>query len=1058
MNIAASPGSGPPGGSPLAQGVRAYGCPEPVPLAGPPTAAHLDYLDLLKGRSSAPLLPEAVAEFQGRPVIYLVSHRAEREALGRDADAVQSLQQLLANRNEQACLGVVRPGSLEVYPINLDRTQLAGAAPRVIEQSAPGAPTFFQSLAAGAVPLDGQPREADFVFREIHNLLTGASNDLAHRIEPLEVLSVTGRALFFRFLLDRRIILESECGEICPPAGDLRDSFSNAAKAAATSCWLDETFNGDLLPLALGFPPQAGSERRRKAYAKLYRRMDADTQGDVFRHLQAILRGWESVGGSTFQLRIDWNELDFAHIPVGVLSQVYETFSHRWDERRAETTSVYYTPKNIARCLVEETFGGLKEPADARVLDPACGAGIFLVLAFRKLVRARWQKDGRRPDRRTIQRILYRQICGFDVSESALRLAALALYITAIELNTSPRPPKSLKFPRGLRDQVLFRVGPRDRKQREGFVLGSLGPDVPEHFNASFDVVIGNPPWTRLRAAKDNATEKKRLDTLNRRFTAITQRVLRARKLADTASGYTNPDNDPDLPFVWRAAELAKPGGLIAMVLPSRILLKQSKRGKVAREALLRGLEITGIINGSNLSDTAVWPGMNQPFMLFFARNAAAPPDHRFYFATPVLESRLNCHGLFRLDYQAAEPVAASAVMENPWLLKALAVGSALDVEVVKSLKSLGWTTIGEFWRRPAKLNRPKNRACLYSGEGYNLSPTREQRPADHLLQLPDFKQPGGGGFRIDFAELKEWIETHPGGTAHFPRNKRLYEPPLLIVPQTPGESRNRPKSYISRSKAICFSKSYYGFSAAGQPDAGILVSLLYLITHSRLFHYFCLMVSSRLGAERRTFLKVDLESFPFPNPEKLTRAQKRRIVDLAEALETRRTKPWNRIDDFIFRLYGLDDDDATVVKDTLAVGAPYQSVRERAEQSPEADEVETFRSYLEDMLQPSFGVVGQHVRVAVLPAIDGEWDPVWRFLSIAFRGDDLPATDALIRSLMAKANKAAASRVVMRVPRGGLLLGILNQRRFWTRSRARLCGVHLLRHHLGAFPLEIEA
>jgi hypothetical protein len=75
----------------------------------------------------------------------------------------------------------------------------------------------------------------------------------------------------------------------------------------------------------------------------------------------------------------------------------------------------------------------------------------------------------------------------------------------------------------------------------------------------------------------------------------------------------------------------------------------------------------------------------------------------------------------------------------------------------------------------------------------------------------------------------------------------------------------------------------------------------------------------------------------------------------------------------------------------------------------------------------------------------------------VALNGDELPVTYLLIRRLMEEANKAAASRVVMRVPEGGLLLGVLNQRRFWTESRARLCGVYLMRHHLDAFPFEDE-
>ena len=370
-------------GPQLSQHVRAYGCPKLVHLAGEPTFSHIEYLDLLPSRSSVVLLPDAVAEFQGLLVIYLVDDETAKKACNRDAKAIENLQLLLANRSEQACLGVVRPGSLDVYPINLSRKQLQKATPLIVQQSAPEAPTFFQSLAAGAISLQGQPKEADFVFREIHNLLSKASAALVGQMSPLDVLSVTGRALFFRFLLDRQIILESERDEICPSAKDLKDCFSNAEKAAATSCWLDETFNGDLLPLALALPADADADARRKAYVRLYRKLGTDTQQEVFRHLQAILRGWESLGHS-FQLRIDWNDFDFAHIPIGVLSQVYETFSRQWDEEYAAKTSVYYTPKNIARCLVEEAFGGLKNPADAHVLNSACGAGIFLCIGFPK--------------------------------------------------------------------------------------------------------------------------------------------------------------------------------------------------------------------------------------------------------------------------------------------------------------------------------------------------------------------------------------------------------------------------------------------------------------------------------------------------------------------------------------------------------------------------------------------------------------------------------------------------------------------------------------------------
>jgi hypothetical protein len=70
----------------------------------------------------------------------------------------------------------------------------------------------------------------------------------------------------------------------------------------------------------------------------------------------------------------------------------------------------------------------------------------------------------------------------------------------------------------------------------------------------------------------------------------------------------------------------------------------------------------------------------------------------------------------------------------------------------------------------------------------------------------------------------------------------------------------------------------------------------------------------------------------------------------------------------------------------------------------------------------------------------DDAWAPSW----------------TLISSLMAEATRSAASRVVMPLPDGGLIIGLINKRRFWTRSRARLCALHIAREHLAAaFPLK---
>ena len=96
--------------------------------------------------------------------------------------------------------------------------------------------------------------------------------------------------------------------------------------------------------------------------------------------------------------------------------------------------------------MVEEAFAATQDKAGAKVLDSSCGAGIFLVLAFRRLVREQW-KGGERPRTSVIQNILYNQVRGFDISESALRLPPWRY--TSLQSNSTPvrGRRRRLKFP-----------------------------------------------------------------------------------------------------------------------------------------------------------------------------------------------------------------------------------------------------------------------------------------------------------------------------------------------------------------------------------------------------------------------------------------------------------------------------------------------------------------------------------------------------------------------------------------------------------------------------------
>ena len=106
----------------------------------------------------------------------------------------------------------------------------------------PGTPealTFFSRLAHGQYDGKGEPKEADYVFSAMFKLVWSVADRLAVHLKRTDVLSLMGRALFFRFLRDREVVREIDCPKIAPDAASIVECFANAENAARTSAWLD---------------------------------------------------------------------------------------------------------------------------------------------------------------------------------------------------------------------------------------------------------------------------------------------------------------------------------------------------------------------------------------------------------------------------------------------------------------------------------------------------------------------------------------------------------------------------------------------------------------------------------------------------------------------------------------------------------------------------------------------------------------------------------------------------------------------------------------------------
>lgn len=1014
-------------------------------FAGDPGPELIEYLDLVGPRKDGDLPPDGVAESQGKPLLYFVNDSRLAVPQAQRDEQLRKLRRVLGCRGQRAYLGVVKPGQLEVVPVSLDRKTPEW---KQYDRKSGEAITFFSRLALGHYDGPGEPSHVDYAFEAMLKLLRQACEQLADPALGLgkdNVLSLVGRALFFRFLLDRQIVKEKDTEAIAPGSTSPDACFSTPEHASATSRWLDKTFNGDFLPL------------RDDGNLAFFEQARQQTRGEVFHHLNAIMERQQAAGGRTYQ-RLLWSDFDFAHVPVGLLSQVYEAFCWKWEPYSAGSTSVYYTPRNIAATLVGEVFDGLQDAHNARVLDPACGGSVFLVLAFRRLYQELWRATGRPPDTKAIRRIMERQLTGFDISESALRLAALSLYLTAIELDPEPIPPEKLGFKR-LRGRVLFNWRQRTDPER-GPVIGSLGEHVGREFDGQFDIVLSNPPWTRLREKdkrlgreleavgwqEDSDDAEGYLGKLAERFTHLSQDIIRHRGEPGLAREYQNPNKVPDLPMLWKSTEWCKQSGRIAMALPARILLKKEKVPRRARETLLQLVEVTSILNGSNLADTPVWPGMSEPFILLFARNRRPEAGHTIKFISPHCDVLLNRKGEVRVDSRSVHSVEVEAASEEPWLWKALAIGTPLDAEVIRRVMAAKGTRFDRYWEKDMGLR---------SRTGYRIDPEDPRlKNASFLLDLPVLTAEHDVRFLVDVSRLPKFSKVYPGRTtAAWPRRREVYRAPLVLLKQSPGEKRKDGWALLCLED-VAFSRDYYGYSGAAHPDGDDLTRYLFLFCHSLIWLHYLLATAPVFGAERRVVYKADLDECPIIPFERLSPEQRQAIRPLSERLSRGDQRVFRSVDYFFAGLYGLDELDLEVIRDTLEVSLPYDEPRERACRAPNGNEQERFRRRLEGLLKPFFEVVGEEPEVTRWrpEGVDTTADLAFGILLIGKRGQPVANPEEFFREkVLPLANETGASQIIQQTE-GGLLVAILSQYRYWTPSRARLCAAEILRSHLSVF------
>ena len=827
-----------------------------------------------------------------------------------------------------------------------------------------------------------------------------------------DAISLVGRALFTRFLGDRHLLTA-----LNPDPAAAAELFDDAERAITTSEWLDATFNGDFLPMSSdiykALPPEA--------YKVL---------GDILRRAPAgqLFLGWAE----------RWDNLDFAHIPVGVLSQAYEHYLRQHAPDRQRQEGGYYTPRPIADLMVRGAIRGLgreDHAAGARVLDPAAGAGVFLLTAFRQLVAERWRQDGVRPETGVLRDILYQQITGFDINEAALRFAALGLYLISIELDPHPEPVRKLRFD-NLRDQVLLKVGSVENGAPRS--LGSLGPAVGNEHVGRYDLVIGNPPWA-------SATQLPDWHLVQR----IVADIARSRLPEGTAPPPI-PNEVLDLPFVWRAMAWAKEGGQIAFALHARVLFQQGDGMQEARRALFSALDVTAVVNGVELRQTRVWPEISAPFCLIYARNQVPPRGAGFRLISPRLEPTLNTAGGMRVDASNAELITAAQIAERPEILKILFRGTQADLQVYDRVRARKLETLDAYWRRLFGSDGARPR---FSGNGYQRlrKSSRVRKSGDglpgvsasYLHDLPELTNEAADDLLVDTTQLSAFGD----GRLHDPRPRRLFQAPLLIVHKSPPASGERIRVAVAEQDVV-FSETYYGYSAKDHPQGNELTRFLALILSSKPALWMTLITSGEFGFEREVIEKSTIDGVLVPDFDELKGSEQAAIASLFTAAQRGEPGAWASVDEWVSALYGLRPRDLQVIKDTLEYNLPFAANRRKAQMRPSDSAVNQFCRVLDAELKPWADRFGK--TIAAAPCASLAASP-WRSIRICSDDGRSGHRDVGLdwSKFLPLADHYAATEVALTADDGCLWLGRLDQARYWSETQARQLAQRVIWEHV---------
>lgn len=748
-------------------------------------------------------------------------------------------------------------------------------------------------------------------------------------LETRHAHALIGRAIFIRYLEDREILTSTYFESVAAKNSEWQKKLSKEFSRPVFSSTTRERWFYRVL------------QNKTFTYA-LFEQLALDFNGDMFprypeeenavkqSHLDLLSMFLLGDTNLNQPMMFLW-AYDFQIIPIDLISSIYEEFYHTNND---DDQGTHYTPSVLVEYVLQEVLNSKSLTQDPRILDPTCGSGIFLVEAFRRIVRYQVQRLGRQLTTNELRNILKAQIAGIEINTEAVHVAAFSLYLALLHYQHPPDIRQNSRLPNLIfrQDQatnedsfgILFNNNTFDltetefnqlttrlesqprfkgRANLEKFVETSKLLPVTAH---SFDIVIGNPPWGSSRS--------------------ISEKIQNG--WCD-AFEWPNGDKEPSQAFIARAISLLKPDGICGFLVSTGIFFKNQRKSEEFRRKWLKQVTLESVVNFAHVR--RVFFSANAPFAFVHFTFRRLPRGHRVRYWSAKKTATVNQLQTVILSLPDLKQVEQIDLRRYPLLWKIYWWGNHRDAGLINRL--MLEKTLGDLAEREG----------LSMGRGFgNDFPTGAHREAALLKKFS----------YLPYRDLKRYNSISKDSLVEVPNlvdrhgNFDLYSGWRILIKRgiTEADSHGQIEARLEHVD-YSFQDSILGVNVDSIEDwkRKILTGILW----SSLARYFYFMTSSMWGLWHHKIHLHELKSLPvrFPQENHL----KEQLVQIVDTLREKgrndtvlfEQSPTDsniialekQLDMLIFDLFNLSASERELIQDMCNVGLEffYQHISSQA-------------------------------------------------------------------------------------------------------------------------------